>query len=127
MEYGFYVVMGGLVVDIRDVKGSYATVPKATLTSYGVIELAKQRHFFDIPPETLLDKSKASISGKTLVCIQILWMVVQCIARKATGYPLTLLEIHTMVHVVCALGMYVFWFSVSYWFLDYLGLWSELH
>ncbi|KAF8861532.1 hypothetical protein BDZ45DRAFT_586806, partial [Acephala macrosclerotiorum] len=85
--------------------------PKATLTSYGVIELVERRYFFDIPPETLLDKSKASITGKTLVCIQILWMTAQCIARKAAGYPLTLLEVHTVVHVVCALGLYGFWFS----------------
>ncbi|CZR53645.1 uncharacterized protein PAC_03525 [Phialocephala subalpina] len=56
LAYGFYVVMGGLIVDIRDLEDSPATVPKATLTYYGVIELARQGHFFGISPETLSDK-----------------------------------------------------------------------
>ncbi|GAB1318527.1 hypothetical protein MFIFM68171_08737 [Madurella fahalii] len=32
-----------------------------------------------------------------------------CIARKVYGLPLTLLELHTMVHVACAIIMYGFW------------------
>jgi hypothetical protein len=33
------------------------------------------------------------------------------IARKAKSFPLTLLEVHTLVHVLCALFMYFFWFQ----------------
>lgn len=36
-------------------------------------------------------------------------MIVQCIARKVNGYPLSLLGIHTMVHVLCALIIYFLW------------------
>ncbi|KAI2777361.1 hypothetical protein F4815DRAFT_481826 [Daldinia loculata] len=39
-------------------------------------------------------------------------MVIQCISRKAYRLPLTLLEIHTMVHVVCAFILYICWFEV---------------
>lgn len=57
------------------------------------------------------DKGKAEVLGKTLVCLQALWMLVQCIVRKASGLPVTLLEIHVAMHVICAMGMYIFWFN----------------
>jgi len=34
----------------------------------------------------------------------------QSIARKVHGYPLTLLELHTLVHAICAFAMYALWF-----------------
>ncbi|CAO1596709.1 hypothetical protein XANCAGTX0491_000540 [Xanthoria calcicola] len=37
-------------------------------------------------------------------------MLVQTISRRILGYPITLLEIHTLVHVACAIGMYGRWF-----------------
>lgn len=36
-------------------------------------------------------------------------MIVQCIGRYVGGLPLSLLEINTLGHVVCALVMYLFW------------------
>ena len=36
-------------------------------------------------------------------------MVVQCVARKIPGLPVTLLEINTVMHVICALLMYLLW------------------
>ncbi len=38
--------------------------------------------------------------------MQVLWVIGQAIERKAAGYSITLLQIHTIVHVVCALLMY---------------------
>lgn len=84
------------------------------LTADGVLELARLGRFADIyiPPEQIEDKSKASVLQKVLIICQVLWMVIQSVSRKIYGLPLTLLEIHTMVHVFCALLMYAFWFSV---------------
>lgn len=76
--------------------------------------MARHGHFLEITPETISDKSKVNAVGKGLVCIQVTWMVIQCIARKSAGYPLSLLELHTMVHVVCALIIYILWMRVSY-------------
>ncbi|KAF8453267.1 hypothetical protein BDZ91DRAFT_668735, partial [Kalaharituber pfeilii] len=59
--------------------------------------------------EPIKDKSKADSLAKLLVCGQAGWMVIQCIARKSTGLPVTLLEINTVMHVVCALFMYFLW------------------
>ena len=110
LRYGFYVTMGGFVYDVKNLVDDYSLV---TLTPLGVIGLARQGQFVDISTEDITDKSKADVFTKSLVCVQVLWMVIQCIAREAAGYPLTLLEIHTMVHVVCALIIYVLWWKVS--------------
>ncbi len=117
LAYGFYVVMGGFVVDIHDVEDlerHWSGPPQATLTSHGIAALADAGHYFDVSPDTISDKRKATITGKALICVQVTWIVIQSIARKVAGYPLTLLEIHTMVHVVCALLLYTFWFEVGF-------------
>jgi hypothetical protein len=105
--------MGGLVVDIRDLSDDYKEV---TLTTEGVRMLAEFERYFppEVTQDTIQDKSKAGLIQKGLVIIQVGWMVIQCIARRAYGLPLTLLEVHTLVHVVCALIMYLFWIEVSY-------------
>ena len=110
LRYGFYVAMGGFVYNVENLRDDLSLV---TLTPRGIIALAREGQFVDISTEDIIDKSKADIFTKSLICIQVSWIVIQCIARKAAGYPLTLLEIHTMVHVVCALILYVLWWKVS--------------
>ena len=45
-----------------------------------------------------------------LVLAQVTWILSQTLARRALGYPITLLELHTLIHVAIALGMYGLWF-----------------
>ncbi|KAF8247310.1 hypothetical protein K440DRAFT_506107, partial [Wilcoxina mikolae CBS 423.85] len=47
--------------------------------------------------------------GRLLVCVQALWMVVNRIARKASGNPTTLIELNVIVHVVVAIVVYGLW------------------
>lgn len=110
LQYGFYVTMGGFVYAVDDLSPRKS---RMILTPLGVIALARQGHFVNINQSTIEDKSKANILTKSLICIQVSWMVIQCIARAAAGYPLTLLEVHTMVHVVCAICMYALWWNVG--------------
>ena len=84
------------------------------LTPDGVIEFARGGVFFEISREVISNKSKANLLGKGLVCMQVIWFVIQCIARAVAGYPLALLEVHAMVHVGCALLMYALWWEVSH-------------
>jgi hypothetical protein len=101
----------GLVVDISDITDEHE---KVTLTADGIRMLAEHgNRFLRISREAIEDRSKADFIQKGLVIVQVSWMAIQCIARKAYGLPLTLLEIHTMIHVVCALIMYLFWMEVS--------------
>jgi hypothetical protein len=58
------------------------------------------------------ERGKSDELGKLFVLGQVVWFGLQCIARKATGLPVTLLEINTAVHVVCAIGIYaLMWFK----------------
>ena len=90
-----------------DITGPIALTPDA------LIALAQRGAVFDISLETISDKSKSNLLGKGLVCVQVVWFPIQCIARAVAGCPLALLEVHTMVHVVCALLMYALWWEVS--------------
>ena len=101
--------MGGIALDISkllDDENLKRVLPNA------IHFLACEGAFVDIPSAIISDKSKANLLGKGLVCIQVVWFVIQCVARKVAGYPLVLLEINTLVHVVCALLMYVLWWKV---------------
>src|SRR5208282_1706044 len=63
----------------------------------------------NLQKETIECRRKASSLAKALVCFQAAWMVVETIGRKASGLPITLLELHTLAHAGCALVMYVAW------------------
>ncbi|KAL9074580.1 MAG: hypothetical protein Q9161_002172 [Pseudevernia consocians] len=106
--YGFFVTMGGFIVDVSHL---YNTLSRLTISTKGMAFLAKHGHFVNIPEDAIRDKSKADTLAKALVCIQVSWMLVQTIARKVVGYPITLLEVHTLVHVACALAVCGFWFQ----------------
>ena len=99
--------MGGLAVDVSDIDDRLHSV---TLTPAGLRLLAERGHFIEVSDDDIRDKSKADIFAKCLVILQVSWIAVQTISRKATGYPLSPLEIHILVHAACALVMYLLWF-----------------
>ncbi|KAI0109925.1 hypothetical protein F4814DRAFT_382936 [Daldinia grandis] len=124
LRYGFFVAMGGLQVSTSDsdsdsdsddidsgYRGSNDKSVNRALSTEAVISLAAEGEFLYVPRESIDDRSKADAVKKVLVLFQVLWMVIQCISRKAYGLPLTLLEVHTMVHVVCAFILYLCWFE----------------
>ncbi|KAH9209043.1 hypothetical protein DL95DRAFT_310758, partial [Leptodontidium sp. 2 PMI_412] len=111
MTYAMFAVMGGFMVDIEHL---HNRLKRATLTTNGLLLLAQHGHFFYVEAEAIADKSKANILAKGLVCVQVLWVAGQTIERKAVGLPISILEFHTLVHVVCALVMYVLWFQKPY-------------
>ena len=94
-----------------DVSHIHNTLSRLTLSPKGLAFLAKHGHFVKISDATIQDKSKADMLAKALVCIQVTWMLVQTISRRCVGYPITLLEVHTLVHVACAIAMYGLWFQ----------------
>lgn len=101
--------MGGFVADVSELHSSFGRV---TITATGIVELARRGQFMDIDARSIADKSKADIFAKGMVMAQLVWLIVNCIGRKVARYPLTLLEIHTCVHVLCALIIYCIWLKV---------------
>lgn len=100
--------MGGFVIDVSHL---HNTLSRLTISPKGIAFLAKHNHFVRIPEAVIRDKSKADTLAKALVIVQVSWMVVQTVSRRIVGYPITLLEVHTLVHVACAIGMYGLWFK----------------
>ncbi|KAK8068565.1 hypothetical protein PG996_007677 [Apiospora saccharicola] len=122
LNYGFFVVMGGLQVSLDHLKEKETRKSRIfgeildhdcrkTISAAGVVTLAQAGKFIYVSPDSITDRSKANSIQKSLVFIQIVWMALQCIFRHVYGLPLTLLEIHTLVHVASAFFMYCFWFK----------------
>ncbi|KAL8776849.1 MAG: hypothetical protein Q9213_008110 [Squamulea squamosa] len=106
--YGFYVLMGGLAVNVHHL---HDRLERVLLTPSGLKYLAEKGYFFEVADTDIQDKSKASWLAKGFVLLQITWTVLQCLSRKAVGLPLSVLEVHVLVHAGCALIMYVLWFN----------------
>lgn len=49
--------------------------------------------------------------AKTLVCLQILWMFVQCLGRFFQELPITIIELHTVIQVCYTILIYVLWWD----------------
>lgn len=107
LEGAFFVCMGGYSVGPAHLFSTFDN----TLTTTGFIGCMKSgliaKDF--VNKRVIVDKGKAEMLGKSLVCVQALWMVVQCIVRKASGLPITLLELHVVMHVICTMVMYACW------------------
>ena len=90
--HGFYAAMGGIAFEIPEgIPESERFLPshvKETwfISSKGIRLLSAQADYRDIVPNLSADeiesKSKANGLAKTLVCIQALWFIAQCITRR---------------------------------------------
>jgi hypothetical protein len=104
----YFAVMGGVRVETGEcIDGR----PRLNLTAEGVRLLSFMGRLPDVPENQIADKSKADGLAKFLVVLQAGWMTLQTIARVHQGLPVTLLEINTMGHVVCAFALYGLWWS----------------
>ncbi|KAF2464834.1 uncharacterized protein BDR25DRAFT_295994 [Lindgomyces ingoldianus] len=84
---------------------------RLTITEPGLILLAEYQPnaIPDLSIEQIEDKSKANGLTKALVCLQALWFCVQCITRMSFGLSISLLELNTFGHSVCALLIAFLW------------------
>ncbi|KAF9871459.1 hypothetical protein CkaCkLH20_11106 [Colletotrichum karsti] len=121
LEFCFFVVMGGFQVPIDDVRpGPTALLGRRLpgslpLSAKGFLKMMEHRPLESFGlvnnPKALAVRNKGSVFQKVLVVTQVLWMATQCLVRKLQGLPISLLEVHVMVHVLCAVVIYVFWFK----------------
>ncbi|KAA8899389.1 hypothetical protein FN846DRAFT_782359, partial [Sphaerosporella brunnea] len=128
LQGGFFLVMGGYTIKRSVSPGKPEML--ITLTENGFkklvesiaeiseAELRKEANlqelattFLENPfdKELIEDKGKADSISKTIVSFQALWMLLQCIARKANGLPITLAETHVAIQIVYAAFMYGCW------------------
>jgi hypothetical protein len=100
-----YAVMGGFIVEIGHL---YNKLKFATLTTNGILLLAKEGKVVLPYPGSISDKSQMDILTKAFVCCQALSFIGQVIERKIAHLTISLLELNTAVHIVCTMVMYFF-------------------
>lgn len=126
MTQCFFAVMGGIVIepgnyisnsDLRRTKEQIGTEDTSTnsrplsITAEGARLLSFLDRLPEIQDNQVRDKSKADGLAKFLVVVQAGWMIIQCIARLQQNLPVTLLEINTIGHVICAFALYMLWWN----------------
>ena len=116
--HSFYAKMGGFVIDLDEVcqvEGSNFTtkVSRLTLTPRGVALLARCGYLPRISKEDILDKSKSDNVSRLLSVLQALWMLAQIVGRLIGKMPVTLLEVNTLEHIICAVIIYLLWWDKS--------------
>lgn len=107
-EYAWFASMGGVAVDVS---GIHNDLDRATLSTSGLMFLARHGHFANISNDEISDKSKADYLAKTLVSFQVFWFVCQAIERWVEGLPTSLLEFRTLVNIGGALTAYLIWWK----------------
>lgn len=111
MDGAFFVVMGGFLVRTAEKPGGREKreLYTATLTPTGFLRYLARGNIVpsSFDKSAIADKGKASNIAKLLACTQALWMIVQSIARFISHMPITLLEIHVLIQVVCT--SFIYW------------------
>lgn len=100
--------MGGITVQAGDCLDGSSRV---SLTPEGVRLFSFLGRLPHIQESQIRDKSKADGLAKAIVCLQAGWMILQVIARVNQHLPVSLLEINTIGHVLCALLLYLLWWN----------------
>lgn len=108
LAHSFFAGMGGFAVDSSDFVPGQDHLYLTTAGAQRLVELGYQLP--DLHLEAIADRSKADSLGKILVCLQAGYMIFQVVGRLVARLPITLLEVNTLGHVLCALTMYAFWF-----------------
>ncbi|KAH8152301.1 uncharacterized protein LAJ45_03728 [Morchella importuna] len=141
MEGAFFVVMGGFVVKRpstgtvriqgqgeeppvtidQNASGEQDTFFRKREQDEGHVILTYEgfKHYIDLIDkddmgrhrQAILDKGKASNMAKCLAGLQALWLIVQCFARWQAGLPVTLLEVHVAIQVVCTMIIFFCWWG----------------
>ncbi|KAF8424130.1 hypothetical protein EV426DRAFT_600672 [Tirmania nivea] len=113
--HSHYACMGGFVFDTKPHKPDEAEYipnsPRLTVSSHGILFLAQNVNLPDITVESIQDHSKADDLAKILIIMQAAWIIIDCISRTVSNLPLTLLEVNTVAHVLCAFAIYSLWWD----------------
>ncbi|KAK3984083.1 hypothetical protein QBC44DRAFT_337640 [Cladorrhinum sp. PSN332] len=115
MTHSHYAVMGGFAILTKSSRGDFSPNgwKRVTLTALGILHLAE--HYPELLPDISVgdinDKSKANGLAKTIIILQASWFSAQCLSRMALGMTVSLLELNTFAHAVCAITAYAMWWN----------------
>ncbi|KAH6714664.1 hypothetical protein BKA61DRAFT_481402 [Leptodontidium sp. MPI-SDFR-AT-0119] len=113
--HSHYALMGGFALDPRgdfDRPFNDSKMYKQLIvTPARIVFLAKYcpDAIPNISVNQINDQSKANGLAKLLICLQATWFCVQCITRLAFNISISLLELNTFAHAICALMLAYLW------------------
>ncbi|KAI0062789.1 hypothetical protein BV25DRAFT_1825333 [Artomyces pyxidatus] len=104
IRHGFFVIMGGFhYYENGD--------PKHPLSRFDVVKLVEAGALVPPTEDEIRGWSQGDALSKGLAVVQTLWFVIQCIARRVEGLPITQLEVMTLAYTTITVAMYAFWWS----------------
>ncbi|KAG0702526.1 hypothetical protein DFH29DRAFT_982296 [Suillus ampliporus] len=104
VSHGFFAWMGGFILYVNG-------KPRATLTPDELLGFVRQG-FVDMPVITkaeIEDRSKGDGLSKGIAILQLVWFVIQLVARYVQNLPITLLEIDTLAVAALICIAYGLW------------------
>ncbi|KZV87470.1 hypothetical protein EXIGLDRAFT_620578, partial [Exidia glandulosa HHB12029] len=112
LTHGFYAAMGGFVIETSPGE-PFLPFPttRVVLRPGGLHYLMQHAPYLipDLSADDIADRSKAGAFTKAILCFQILAFCVGTAARLSQRLPLSLLEVTTLAHCLCALIAYGLW------------------
>ena len=81
------------------------------LTYKDIVSMLKNKRLLLPTEQELQNQSKSDGLAKTLVLLQTLWFVAQCIARRVENLPTTELEIVTLAYTAMYVGIFIAWWD----------------
>lgn len=108
---GYYAAMGGFVFEIgpinQTIHSSHCWSKVTSSADSNGSWCSSPCQMWSHPIYTR--KSKADSFLKALVCFQAVGRILQIVARLVAHFSITLLEINTLGHVLCALTLHLCW------------------
>ena len=123
VTHGFFIIMGGFHLferssNLRETSNDDRRTsheddePLHPLQEVDLRECdGYSESFFMHTEAEIKDKGKKDWLAKTLVLLQTLWFVMQCIARGIENLPVTHLEIITLAYAAMNFVIYIFWWN----------------
>ncbi|RPB06329.1 hypothetical protein P167DRAFT_497821 [Morchella conica CCBAS932] len=108
-------ILENAVEKAADLGGFPYRAYEQTISAHGLMALIRNKV---VDPMRLLelradikDKGKSDLLAKVLVCAQAVWMMMNCLLRKAAGLPITVIELNVIVHVMSMIAIYACWWN----------------
>ena len=120
MEHAFFAIMGGFRLDCQAPFTQMGFPQSSLMIQAGGVVTPRGFEILldhdaeiipDVSIEEVRDKSKASGLAKALLIWQVLWFCIAGWTRLVQHLPLSLFEVMTFAHGVCALMACVLWWS----------------
>jgi hypothetical protein len=102
-SHGYFAIMGGFMIFEGDKEHH-------TVTPDELEELLKNGNI-RITEKEIRDKGRGDALSKGLILVQTTWFILQCIARRVEGLPITELELVTLAFAALNFVTYAVWWN----------------